>query len=165
MKNKKGVLIFEIGIWVMRVIMVIIILGGVALQIRALVNARVNMDVVEPALLIEILGNSPAILLRDASGTYQHKIDVEKFRNAEQELNRAFEFAKKERHAAARIELIEWEGVEPLKEIKLNPELYDEIAFQPRKAVAKTTRKWPVMLVENERERRGILRVEVVQPR
>lgn len=134
-------------------------LAGVTLQTRALANARVNMDVIEPALLAEVLHTHPAIL---HPGTTM--VSLEKFRNAQPELNNALHFAK-ERHAAAKISIIDWQGIAPLAELKLNPQQYDELAVLPPRAVTKTTRQWPVIIIEQGKRRNGLVRVDVVQPK
>lgn len=166
MMNKKGFLIFEIAIWIMRIILVIIIIAGISLQIRSYIDTRVNLYFAEPALIMQIIGNSPSFLYQDASGSYQRMISVERFETAEQLLNAEF-FYRQPRYAAAKVALIEKNGAE-IKSILLNPDYYNELAAQIQllsgKTVDVTEREWTVTLVQKGKERQGILRVEVLQP-
>jgi hypothetical protein len=179
--NKRGVLIFEIGVWLVRIVMVLVIIGGVALQIRTYINAKVNLDVAEPALLVQVLGTSTTFLYRDAAGTYQRAVSVERFKTAD--LASAFDYGE-HRRAAAKLVLQEQDGKE-LKTIYLNepyykvlaaqkagllrqllegPWLFEEVVARPI-TVTGAERQWPVLLTENKKERAGILRIEVLQPR
>ncbi len=166
MMDKKGVLVFEIGLWIMRVIMVIVIIMGVALMIRTYVDARVNLDVAEPALIMQVIGSSPAFLYMDASGTYHRIVSLERFVQSEPLLNLAFSYGQR-RHAAAKISLLEQDGSE-IKSVFLNPGYYDELSSQVALlkgiSVVRQERQWPVMIAEKGRARQGILKVEVVQP-
>ncbi len=164
--NKRGILIFEIGIWLMRITMVIVIIMGVALQIRTYINAKVNLDVAEPALLVQVLGNSPALLYRDAGGSMQRAIAVEQFVKAGPALNDVLAYSQ--RHAAAKLTLMEQDRKE-IKAVYVNEDYYKELSAQTkawlRKTAVQQERQWPVMLIEQGKERPGVLRVEVLQPR
>lgn len=156
--NKKGIVIFEIGMWVLRIIMVIVIIMGVALQIRTYIDARVNLDVAEPVLLTQILGTSPAFL----GG--QRVVDIEHFKQADMSSMLYF----KQRHAAAKLTLHEQDGKQ-IAETFVNPKYYNELAPQLPillgKTVVKQERQWPVRLIEKSKERQGLLRVEVLRKR
>lgn len=164
--DKKGVLIFEVAVWIMRIVLVILIIMGVALQIRTYIDARVNLYFAEPALIIQVIGNSPYYFYQDASGNYQRAISVERFETAGPLLNLAFSYGQR-RHAAANLTLMEKDG-KAIKSILLNPKYYDELAMQKPllagKIVDITARQWPVEIIEKGIERRGILKVEVLQP-
>ncbi len=142
----------------MRIFLVIIIIAGVALQIRVFVNAKVDLDTTEPALLVQILGNSPEFL------EGQNMVSVERFRNAN--LDNVFEY--KERHASAKLTLLD-SANNKISETYLNRNYYDELAAQVARFKGKTVvqlkRQWPVTLVDQDKISQGTLRVEVLQPR
>jgi len=166
--NKRGLLMIEIGLWLMRIMLVIIILAGVALQIRTYINTKVNMNVAEPVLIAQVLGASPAIIQPDDSGSRLRTIHVERFAAAEPSLGAGFDYTAK-RHAAAKLTLLENDYTKEIAAIYLNKDYYQELAPQVSKLLGKTLvreeRRWPVLLVEKGIERQGILRVEVLQPR
>jgi hypothetical protein len=163
--NKKGTLIFEIAIWILRILMVIVIIMGVALQIRSYIDVKVNLYYSEPALIMQIVGNSPAFLYQDLSGNYARAVSVERFKLAEPLLNAAFYY--RQRHATAKVSITETDGT-VIKAIFLNPDYYDELYIQKSilggKAVTGMSREWPVMLVEKDKMRKGMISVEVLQP-
>lgn len=164
--NKKGALPFEIGLWIMRIIMVIIIIAGIALQIRTYVNAKVDMEAVEPTLLAQVISTSPAILYSDDSGIKHNKISVEQFNQAEGKINSELRFNKD--YLAAKIMLQERDG-KVIKKIFLNKDFHDVLSAQVKsllgKTVTSTIHKRPIIIIEKGKERKGILFVEVLQPR
>jgi hypothetical protein len=169
--NKKGMLVFEIGMWIVRILMVIVILMGVALQVRTYINARLNLDVTEPALLAQVIGTSPVFLARGATGAPLPVIDVGRFERAEPALNGALQFAVP--HAAAKLVLMELQPtgqrVTELKTIYLDKKYYDVLsaqtpAFLGRNVVARK-HQWPVRIMHNGVVSQGLLSVEVLQPR
>ncbi len=163
--DRRGVVVFEIGLWIMRIILVILILAGVALQVRTYVNAKVNLDVAEPALLVHILGSSPVFLYRDAGWTSHRVVDAEKFRTAFPE-SLAGALGFKQRHAAARVTLTDASGKKSV--LFLNQDYYDELAAQGSRFMGKnvvaTEREWPVLIMDEGQESTGVLAVQVIQP-
>jgi hypothetical protein len=164
--NKRGILVVEIGFWLMRIVMVMVIMMGVALAVRTYVNAKVDMNAAEPALLVQVLGTSPAFLARDSTGALERAISVERFKQSQQTLAETFSYGT-QRHAAAMLTLFDRDG-KPISSVQLNPDYYQELAAQlgplGGKTVIQQVRQWPVVLVEKGSERPGILRVEVLQP-
>ncbi len=162
--NTRGVLIFEVGIWIVRIVMVMIILMGIALLIRTYVNAKVNMDLAEPALFMQILSTSPEFLVQDALSGSVRAIDVDRFKTANLDSRLAF----RQRHAASKLILLE-QDKKPIVTIYLNKPYYDELASQVPRLLGKTVimqaRDFPVTLVEQGKSRKGVLHVEVLQPR
>ncbi len=165
MTDKKGaILVFEIGVWIMRIVMVIIILMGVALMIRGYVDTRVDLYVAEPALIMQVIGSSPAFLYMDASGTLQRAISAERFANSEQLLNVMFSY--RQNYAAAKITLLDQAG-KPISSVRLNPEYYNVLSQQaPALAgrnVVQQVREWPVLVMLKGKPVQGRLNVEVLQ--
>jgi hypothetical protein len=162
--NKRGVVIFEIGLWMVRILLVIIIVAFTALHIRTAIDAKVDLGVAEPALLVHVIGNSPAFFYQDVTGTQQRVIDVMRFKTTQ--LDDAVSY--KERHAAAKLMLFEADGKE-IATIYLNQPYYRELGAQSGalqgKTVVKDERRWQVTLIEQGARRPGILNVEVVEPR
>ncbi len=165
MTGKKGaIVVFEIGIWIMRIVMVIVIIMGVALMIRGYVNTKVDLYVAEPALIMQVVGSSPAFLYRDASGTIQRAVSAERFANSEQLLNMMFSYRKE--YAAAKITLLDQAGNE-ISSVRLNPHYYNRLSQQaPKlagKAVVQQIREWPVLVIQKGKPLQGRLKVEVLQ--
>jgi hypothetical protein len=166
MTGKKGaILVFEIGIWIMRIVMVIVIIMGVALMIRGYVNTKVDLYVAEPALIMQVVGSSPAFLYRDASGTLQRAVSAERFANSEQLLNVMFSY--RQRNAAAKITLLDQAGKE-ISSVRLNPDYYNELSQQVQKLAGKNVvqqiREWPVLIIQKGKPVQGRMKVEVLQP-
>lgn len=165
--NKQGALIMEIGMWIVRIFLVVIIIVSVALQSRTYVNARVNLDVAEPTLLIQLLGTSPVFLYSDSTGTLHRAVSVDRFKKASSaDVLAGLDFGR--RYFAARIVLKERDGKE-IKTLVLNDDYYNELMSEfgqwAGKTVVKQQREWPVRLIENDVERSGIIFVEVLLSR
>jgi len=165
--NKRGAtLVVEIGLWVVRLIMVVVIIMAVALQIRTYINARADMDIAEPALLVHVLGTSPAILQQDASGSVRRVVDIARFRQPGA-LDGQLVFAQ--RHMAAKLTLLEKDAATAIAEAYADKEYYNELAAQVPalldKSVIRLERQWPVLMHEPGKDRLGVLRVEVLQPK
>jgi hypothetical protein len=163
--NKKGVIIFEIGLWIVRICMVIMIIIGVILQIRAYVNSRVDLGVAEPAIIAQILSSMPAVMQKDTTGNYVRAISVDTFKKTP-EMGDYFDFGR-QRHAAAKIVIAELNNKE-IAESFVNKKYYEELEPQAKalwgRSAVSQLQKWPVMLVENNIARQGIIWIQVVEP-
>jgi hypothetical protein len=161
--SRKGFLVFEVSVWIVRILMTIIVIIGLALQIRASINARSNLDFVEPALLLQVLASSPEVLYSDSAGNIGRMIDLQRFEKANLDDSLHFE----ERHFAAMLAIVP-EKKSKTRMIYVNRQYFDELAAQEKaffgRNVAKAVQQWPVRFIDNGIPGQGILYVEVLQP-
>lgn len=167
MANKKAALPIEIGVWMVRIILIIMVIAGVGLQSRARINAQVNIDVVESDVISSILSDVSAFLYRDSTGTTHSIIDVQRFEQlTSPALTSLISFPTK--HVTAKITVMNYDGSQ--ERVRYYDKDYYDFLFGKSavflgRGVSRTTRQWPVVLVDNGKRTRGVLRIEVLQER